>query len=83
MYLIAPEGTVRLADGSNAYEGRVEVYANGTWGIVCDDEWSMNNGHVVCHQLGFSRASSIHQAGEFGTGMQACVSEHAKNNILV
>jgi len=67
---IVPEGTVRLADGPNAYTGRVEVYINGTWGIVCDDAWNINAGRVVCRQLGFSNAFSIHQAAEFGTGIK-------------
>lgn len=66
--LVAPENTVRLADGPNAYTGRVEVYANGTWGTVCDDQWDINAGHVVCQQLGFSKATSIHEAAEFGPG---------------
>ena len=65
----APENTVRLADGPNAYTGRVEVYINGTWGIVCDDGWNINAGHVVCRQLGFAKASAIHVGGEFGPGI--------------
>ena len=64
----APENTVRLADGPNAYTGRVEVYINGTWGTVCDDGWNINAGHVVCRQLGFSRATAVHEGGEFGPG---------------
>lgn len=65
---IAPENTVRLADGPNAYSGRVEVYANGTWGTVCDDHWNLNAGSVVCEQLGFAKVTSIHEAAEFGPG---------------
>ena len=61
-------GSVRLMDGPNAYTGRVEVYVNNTWGVVCDDRWNLYAGNVVCRQLGFSKALSTHQAAEFGTG---------------
>ena len=80
---IAPENSVRLVDGPNAYSGRVEVYINGTWGIVCDDQWNLNAGHVVCRQLGFSKAISIHHAGAFGTGIKVyLVCKHPEVNWL-
>lgn len=45
-------GTVRLVGGSTKYEGRLEVYYNGAWGTVCDDEINEKVSTVVCRTLG-------------------------------
>ena len=47
-------GDVRLVNGSNEREGRVEVCIGRVWGTVCD-RYGWNNGYarVVCRQLGF------------------------------
>ncbi|XP_068447787.1 galectin-3-binding protein B-like [Clinocottus analis] len=59
------EGSVRLADGQDIAEGRVEILHNGVWGTVCDDDWDIDDAHVVCRQLHFSGATHI---PSFGNG---------------
>ena len=49
---------LRLA-GGEAFQGRVEIfYANEWWGI-CPDLWHLADAQVICHQLGYSKATSI------------------------
>lgn len=47
--------TRRLAGGPTPYEGRVEVYMNGSWGTVSDvlNIWNNANTEVVCRSLGY------------------------------
>ena len=43
---------MRLMNGSNEYEGRVEVRVNNAWGTVCSGSWSSNDAKVVCRSVG-------------------------------
>ena len=58
---------VRLVDGG-ASHGRVEVYYNGKWGTVCDDNWHISDPGVLCRQLGFSGALSAPCCAAYGEG---------------
>ena len=59
---------MRLAGSGVAYAGRVEVFLNGSWGTICDDSWSFQDGNVVCRQLGFPGAMVTTQQAAFGEG---------------
>ncbi|XP_048472153.1 neurotrypsin [Rhincodon typus] len=59
---------IRLVDGENNKEGRVEVYLHGEWGSVCDDGWTDRDARVVCRQLGYSGQSKARTMAYFGEG---------------
>ncbi len=47
------EGDIRLRNGANDFEGRVEICHNNEWGSVCDHGWEKADAVVVCRQLGY------------------------------
>ena len=70
MKLIAPSGNgvVRLlrngVTSSSYYYGIVQIWINGQWGNICDDHhYDQNEADVICHQLGYTGASSYSRAG--------------------
>ena len=38
--------------GANNWEGRVEIFWNGTWEAITDQTWTVAEAQVACTQLG-------------------------------
>ena len=64
------DGDIRLIDGPNPLEGRVEICLNRAWGTVCNNSFSLSDAEVVCTQLGYRfNGSSVLTAFEIiGSG---------------
>ena len=61
-------GVVRLyrngVTSSSYYYGIVQIYFNEQWGNICDDSrYNQYEADVICHQLGYTGASSYSRAG--------------------
>ena len=47
-------GDIRLVNGSNEREGRIEICIDNVWGTVCNDRFDPIDARVACRQLGYS-----------------------------
>ncbi|ELK07602.1 Neurotrypsin [Pteropus alecto] len=63
-----PGFPIRLVDGENKKEGRVEVFLSGQWGTVCDDGWTDKDAAVTCRQLGYKGPARARPMAYFGEG---------------
>ena len=73
--IYAPVLPIRLVNGTNPHNGRVEIYTNSTgglynarWGTICDDDWDFYDARVVCRQLGYPDAVAALKSAHYGEG---------------
>ncbi|OWF37448.1 Deleted in malignant brain tumors 1 protein [Mizuhopecten yessoensis] len=58
---------IRLVDGTDQYEGRLEVKYNDTWGTVCTDYFEDKEAEVICRELQYTGGAAVTD-GRFGDG---------------
>ena len=64
------EWSLRLANGIDERQGRVEIFHDGQWGTVCDDNFREEDAQVVCRQLGFGDAvATVAEYRQFDDGV--------------
>lgn len=59
---------VRLVDGIDPNEGRVEISSGDVWGTVCNDNWGIKEPHVICRMLGHEKAVKQYSFGKGANG---------------
>ena len=67
LLIVITDGSTGI-NGKTPATGRVEFFYNGQWGTVCDDQWDINDAHVVCRRLGFPQASQAFSGATHGQG---------------
>lgn len=59
---------IRLMNGNNRCEGRVEILQQRSWGTICHFLWDLKDAHVVCRELSCGVAVEAKNSAFFGEG---------------
>ena len=51
-------GMIRLQGGTFSSQGRVEVYCNGQWGTICNEDFDSSDATTLCNKLGYDYYSN-------------------------
>uniref|UniRef100_A0A3P9GXQ0 Soluble scavenger receptor cysteine-rich domain-containing protein SSC5D n=1 Tax=Oryzias latipes TaxID=8090 RepID=A0A3P9GXQ0_ORYLA len=73
--------TLRLSNGTNSCSGRVEVYQNGKWGKVCNNNWGKKEASVVCKELGCGTPKNQQRASSFGNSLLRGFISRCSNDV--
>ena len=70
------ETKIRLVEGGNIYEGRIELFNDYEWVSVCENGWNINAASVVCRDLGYAGViESPKQMPFYGPGSSTVILE--------
>lgn len=47
---------VRLVGGTKDANGRIEIFHNGLWGTICDNNFDRGAATVTCKMLGYNNS---------------------------
>lgn len=50
---------LRLVNGANELQGRIEIEYYDVWGTICDDYFTIYSANVACRRLGYAAALRI------------------------
>ena len=55
-------GQMRLVGGNTSHEGRLEICLKdwGSWGTICNNQWSLTHTKVACRYFGFGEEGEMH-----------------------
>uniref|UniRef100_A0A8D0EMU9 SRCR domain-containing protein n=1 Tax=Strix occidentalis caurina TaxID=311401 RepID=A0A8D0EMU9_STROC len=62
-------GSLRLVGRGSRCDGRVEIFQDGVWGRVLDDQWDVQEASVVCRQLWCGEARTAYNPPKPERGM--------------
>lgn len=49
--------------------GRAEIKSDGVWGTICDAEFDVLEGNVICRRLGYGTVKTISGQAGYGRGV--------------
>ena len=67
-------GDIRLVNGTNQLEGRLEICINNVWGTVCSQGFTADDADVVCNQTRLPYNGKSHYE---------CIAKHKNANFLL
>ncbi|XP_068433617.1 scavenger receptor cysteine-rich type 1 protein M130-like [Clinocottus analis] len=62
--------SLRVVNGSNRCNGRVEVYKDNNWKKVCNNNWSRKDAEVACREINCSPPITQTNIPYFGEGLE-------------
>ncbi|KAM6915022.1 scavenger receptor cysteine-rich domain-containing protein DMBT1-like [Xenentodon cancila] len=72
--------TLRLINGTDSCSGRVEVFHNGHWGKVCNNNWNQAEATLVCKELSCGMPKKSNEVFSFGdSGLRGYISRCSGN----